>query len=363
MAAFGRIVTSLRVVAIGATLWGAPVKAAIVLSDMELDAMDGLSHLACTMYVRMRRWMDFGSGMVGQSRRISREMLRTYLEVSTARGAGAQVEKPTLAQVRTALDALVRAGLLERRGDGEVLVFLMPLAITGEVREFHTPPSDNRVLSTEPHRPKPAPHQGLEGEPNRVFPGGHRSMTTHIGDPSKASTSQPSVPSTAPTTHARGEREIRSAGGLRAVGNVVAFVTPGAAPELDSVVAAQLSELLGKQFHPMQREVREIAERGPTEDELSAAVARCKALRQAENSTQPIGLRFVRATLVGIQLAGRVTPPPGWRKDSAAATSYARALGMPHPEGKVGESFASLLKRIDAFVEQQRQQEDAACDE
>ena len=109
-----------------------------VITDGELDALYGAGPLAFTLYVWLRSWMDFDSGLVGLSRPISLGMLGAYGERHISRGSGQQIKRPTPKEVRMALEVLVSGGLLVRSSNPESLVFRMPLASVGKVRPKQT---------------------------------------------------------------------------------------------------------------------------------------------------------------------------------------------------------------------------------
>lgn len=109
----------------------------IALTDREIDTLHGVGSLAFHLYVLLRTFADFGSGIVGRTRPISLSMLASYAETHTRRGAGVQIEQPSEKTIRNALAKLQRAGLL-RRLPGDRLVFALPLALTAPARPNQT---------------------------------------------------------------------------------------------------------------------------------------------------------------------------------------------------------------------------------
>lgn len=136
----------------------------IALTDAELDTLHGIGSLGFHLYILLRTFADYGTGIVGRSRPVSLAMLATYAECHTSRGAGIQVEQPSEKAIRNALAKLQRAGLL-RRMAGERLIFLLPLALTAQARPFQTGRDEGTDLSTEPGTRKPAPAKAMQSEP------------------------------------------------------------------------------------------------------------------------------------------------------------------------------------------------------
>lgn len=108
-------------------------------SAEEDAAMDYLPHAAQVLYLRvLRRRMDFNTGVVGISCRISYQQIGEWLEVRPPPKSTKPVVRLTVGEIRAALVQLERAGLIARvERDGEVLplVFSLPLAKTGLIRE------------------------------------------------------------------------------------------------------------------------------------------------------------------------------------------------------------------------------------
>ena len=95
----------------------------------EMEAMHGLPHLQRALYLQLLWAADRKTCRVGEKTNISIQGLRERLEVDHVRGRHtADAGKPTRKAVLSAIDGLVKAGLIERIGNGEVLVFLLVLA-------------------------------------------------------------------------------------------------------------------------------------------------------------------------------------------------------------------------------------------
>lgn len=128
----------------------------IALTDREVDTLHGIGSLGFHVYVLLRTFADYGTGIVGRSRPISLAMLASYTETHTRRGAGVQIEQPSEKTLRNALAKLERAGLL-RRLPGDRLVFSLPLALTASARPIQTGHDAGTKSSTNPGTVQPAP--------------------------------------------------------------------------------------------------------------------------------------------------------------------------------------------------------------
>lgn len=136
----------------------------IAITEAELDAMHGLGPLAVSVYLEMRRQMDYRTGEVGRSTPISLAGMGRACEIHTPRGRGTQIEQPSEKCIRNALDRLARAGLL-RRLPGDRLTFKLPAALTARARPAHTGQGEGTDSSTQPGIADTAPLQAMQAEP------------------------------------------------------------------------------------------------------------------------------------------------------------------------------------------------------
>lgn len=132
----------------------------IFINRDELDALIGLSVQARSLYLFLREHMDMKTRIVGGKYRISEKACQEALEEHRPKGLGHQIIKHTIEQVRTAIDALQRVGLIGRTG--RPMVFLLALAKGESVRQKQTPheqptvetatnPANTRDSSHTPH--------------------------------------------------------------------------------------------------------------------------------------------------------------------------------------------------------------------
>lgn len=98
--------------------------------DEEEFALEGLPHAAQVLYLRgLRKRMDYATGLVGVTFKISWQALREVVYVQPHQGTtgtGAMSKD----QVRRIVGRLENAGLVEVKTDGKQLVFFLPLANT-----------------------------------------------------------------------------------------------------------------------------------------------------------------------------------------------------------------------------------------
>ena len=161
----------------------------IALTPDELEALYGLPHAQQLLYIRLKQFMDYTTGIVGQRRRISYQSLRETMCVEATPGRH-QHGTPTKSAIRNWLSALEKGGLLDRLGD---LVFKFrlisaPFSVqnsngTGTAQEQHgssTPPEshinvseishlgftddprNNTGATQEQHRSSDTPHNSCE---------------------------------------------------------------------------------------------------------------------------------------------------------------------------------------------------------
>lgn len=151
----------------------------IALTDREIDTLHGVGSLAFHIYVLVRTFADFGSGIVGRTRPISLAMLASYTENHTRRGAGVQIEQPSEKTIRNALAKLQRAGLL-RRLPGDRLVFALPLALTAPARPNQTGHVAGTDQSTQPGTAQPASSLVMQAAPGTDAAPQQRPNRAHI---------------------------------------------------------------------------------------------------------------------------------------------------------------------------------------
>ncbi|CAK0755089.1 hypothetical protein CCP4SC76_2580016 [Gammaproteobacteria bacterium] len=190
---------------------------AFVITNPEMNALYGLSGLAWKVYLILRAAMDYATGIVGVVKKISLSSLAEQAETHVPRGRGAQAKRPSPMQVRTALDSLSRAGLIEKRVEVG-LIFFLPLARHDVVCPNQTQQSDNtnptrktpRTQQATQH-PETAPPRGFEAHTQQATQQGGNTtenrmtpQTQHTsGDPISGRESKGDTPLPTPTARTR----------------------------------------------------------------------------------------------------------------------------------------------------------------
>jgi hypothetical protein len=119
--------------------------AGIYLDDEELDALEGAGGVAVQAYLTIRRRTDRRTWRAGVVTALSWEMLCEHAEHYIRRGKGLQTVRPHRESMRRAVGELVRRGLVQSVGNGEVLVFLCAIAKRAHLRSIETRQGNDRV--------------------------------------------------------------------------------------------------------------------------------------------------------------------------------------------------------------------------
>ncbi len=124
---------------------------ATLISDSEFAALQGLPYMLTALYLYLRRYMDYQTGVVGRSRGISYQSLSEALYIEPH--SGIKGGSPHRSAIRRALESLERAGLLRRSSNPKLLIFKLPLALQDKsgLKKPDTNPTQ------EPDTAKPAP--------------------------------------------------------------------------------------------------------------------------------------------------------------------------------------------------------------
>jgi len=107
-------------------------------NDDEDERLQGLPLMAQVLYLRgLRRHMDYGTGLVGVTRKVSYQMFKELLSVDRRIGSTLRDDEVvSIKQIRVALSQLEAAGLICRRPKSkrtDPMVFRLPLASLGAV--------------------------------------------------------------------------------------------------------------------------------------------------------------------------------------------------------------------------------------
>lgn len=345
----------------------------IYLTAGELDALHGCGPLGIAVYVHLRAWMDLRTAMVGASRPISRAMILAYVETHVPRGAGTETVKSTVKELRTALDRLMRAGLLVRRGNDDALVFRLPLAQTlshdqnkqGRVRagcvgrEPGQP--EGREPGREPDRLNASTGAGFEassdyeqGQPEGREPGLELERgETAIPGLHQRSELTPSTPQAASTAEPGLAVDPQVAGAIAAFWS--AKKVGGDQPEEQVTRRATAMAVLLRTEHIQAQAMNPTllgwAEQGIRDDQLRAAVAMARQRREAEGSQQPVNVGYLNACLQSV-----LRPPKpkadAWWLSVGAMEAKARELGIAG--ARPGEEMDAFKARITEALRRQQ---------
>lgn len=293
----------------------------VAYSAREVDALFGVGAEALAIYFWLRWWMDYGTGLVGVKRSISREMIRTHLEEEIERGKGRQLKKPlSLDQVDRRLKRLVARGLLVRRGS-ELVVYHMPLASTRNVRQFHS--RDNAATSEAPLTANAgAGLRAIAASPESANP-------RHIRVQGLLSTLQ-----TSSTESEFSKPAVDKSDDDDVVDEVKPMPKPKPRPAnvLDAMLAA-LSEA-SIETNGNTAPVTRWIESGRGLDQLKQAIVKAKAQRAKAGSVVPIPIGYISTIVMGMHPASTKAKAKAsagmshWRSSSTAIRAKAREMGI-----------------------------------
>lgn len=336
----------------------------ILLTEDELDVLSRCSGTAVKAYLRLRSRMDFASGVVGVKSGISYQALREWTEEAVEKGAGETVLQPSLKNIRTAVDQLVRRGLL-RRAKTEKLVFQCLLARTGEVRPKQTRHEPGRAK-----RAEPGAEPGTEYGTNPA----ERETSTGAGFGSFDGDEPGSEPGTEPGTNPAGQNgpnpaDIRypikpstpqaaytPVSGVDADEAIAAFWSARKATDdrpADEAVTRRATELAvwccrnGVRANSMNPTVIEWATKCVGVPALDAALALARRAREEEGSSQPVNLGYLNAKLQSVLNPPKPKAPPWW---ASASAMEAKAREMGIAGARPGEEMEAFKGRITAAI-------------
>ena len=348
----------------------------IYLTPDELHVLSRCSGVAVKAYLRIRARMDIATGQVGVKSGLSYQALREWTEDAVEKGAGEQLVQPTLRGIRTAVDQLVRRGLL-RRAKCERLVFKCVLAAVANARPNQTRHEPGRAETAEPDtetdtEPGANP-AGLEASDGAGFDavGWVEPGTEHDAEPDTNTAGQktpnpahirgrskPSTPQAASTSEPGLEPEAGVAGAIAAFWSAKK-VGSDQPEEQVSRRATSMAVLLRQEQIPAQALNPTLlgwAEQGIRDEQLRAAVVLARQRREAEGSMQPINVGYLNACLQSV-----LRPPKpkadAWWLSVGAMEAKARELGIAG--ARPGEEMDAFKARITEAL--RRQQAEAAA--
>jgi hypothetical protein len=119
----------------------------VALTDQELDALRGTDYALTVLYVYIKQFMDYKTGIVGHARRISYQAMSEALYIEPRQGV--KGGSPHISSIRRMIDQLLKVGIL-RKGRNDTLVFKLPYADT----ENHVQNKADRKSTPQADRPK-----------------------------------------------------------------------------------------------------------------------------------------------------------------------------------------------------------------
>ncbi|CAN4270592.1 hypothetical protein MCERHM31_00793 [Methylophilaceae bacterium] len=96
----------------------------IALTDQELDALQGRDYVLTVLYMYLKRFMDYNTGIVGHQRRISYQSISEALYIEPRQGV--KGGSPHISAIRRMIVQLLSSGII-RKGKAP-LVFKLPMA-------------------------------------------------------------------------------------------------------------------------------------------------------------------------------------------------------------------------------------------
>lgn len=316
----------------------------IVLTDPELERLSRCSGVAVKAYLRIRARMDFDTGLSGQRSGLSYQALREWTEAAVEKGGGEVLHQPTMRMVRTAVDQLVRRGLLARVEVPRRLVFRCLLARTGEVRSKRTRHVRVRPNDDEPdtYASEQSPATACnfefdEAEPDTYASEQNRPNPTNIRYPIKASTQQASTPEI--------DEDARGDGQSAALGLAEKMMAGGHArgPVSDLVGLVALLHKRGARLNAMDPRVLGWQRDAINHGLILQAMDLAQERRAQEGSGQPVNAGLLDVIVRDLMARAARPPAVAWWTSDEATMGKGRELGV---EARPGESMAEYRARL-----------------
>lgn len=262
------------------------------ITRVETDALTGASLLAKNIYHFLRSRMDIRTGKTGEVYRISYQAIIENCETHITRGKGFQIVKPTLKEIRIAIESLERAGLITQFAD---LVFTLKhaqLLSSCPKQTGHKKGTTPRIA-----KPRQSSISGQKGQQSPLKHGIHQS----VGDNSEKK-------ATANTT----VEEIKSNS------NAIDEKIIAAAAELD-----RLQKTLGFQIKHSPKTITPLINNIPS---LQKAVTAAIAARKRDGSSAPLNPSFISCFLFQPDLS--TASDPDWERSWSGIVAKGKSLGI-----------------------------------
>lgn len=128
----------------------------ITLTETELSMLSGQPYILTALYIYLRKYMDFATGITGRVRGISYQSISEALYIEPERGI--KSGSPHKSTIRRAIDRLEKIGMIRRGKNPDLLVFKLVFAHTEQLKPKKADTKPTHQADT----PKPAPIQAPE---------------------------------------------------------------------------------------------------------------------------------------------------------------------------------------------------------
>lgn len=99
----------------------------VAITDQEQDALRGTDYALTVLYLHIKQFMDYKTGIVGYARRISYQSMSEALYIEPRQGV--KGGSPHISSIRRMIDQLIKCGIL-KKSRKDTLVFKLPFADT-----------------------------------------------------------------------------------------------------------------------------------------------------------------------------------------------------------------------------------------
>ena len=305
----------------------------IALNEIEIEALRGLSHLAVRLYLVLRWSMDAISRMAGLIRRLSLQALREETEVATPRNSGYQRDAPTEKEVRIALAALERGGLIQQIQKGQ-LVFSMPLASTPKIRPKNTGHEPDTVFDEE------KPYESIAykdtGHDKTAIPGTHKDKGFKCLK-ATASRAKRLVDNLSTEAAFFEENHYESTARLVDKLSTSLDIQAEAAVVADFLKSVCRKNQINIVFNDPSTLARWVAAGTPL-DYLEIACKAAKKARDRDGSTAPLFPKYIDCFLAVMPV-----PPQAWHETWSGIEAKGESLGLFRADGEAYPAFKARV--------------------
>lgn len=270
------------------------------ITRVETDALTGASLLAKNIYHFLRSRMDIRTGKTGEVYRISYQAIIENCETHITRGKGFQIVKPTLKEIRIAIESLERAGLITKNAD---FVFTL-----NHAQLISSCPKNTGHKNGITHRASSPRQSSISAKKRHQSPRKHGTHQS-VGDQSEKKTTASNISETPPQTAAAAELDRLQ----KTLGYNIKHSHATITPLLNSDIAS-----------------------------LQNAVTAAIAARKRDNNPAPLNPSYIACFLNQPK-----AHPEDWKKSWSGIVSKGKSLGVIQKEGEPDYYFKHRV--IQAF--------------